>query len=187
MDAPPGLALRHRPFLAPVWLAALIPLLVAVVGLALLRTATTTTVVIVRNAESVLGSIADPPLIADGERRAARLAYMLAGVPGSVGRITAIYVASGRRTQQTVAPLASLLNLPPIIVPDTELGSLAQRILSAHRGQSVLIVGYAATVAPLVRALTGTTLAPVREDDYGAVYVISVPPLGSAGILRLRY
>jgi phosphohistidine phosphatase SixA len=184
MDTP-GVARRHRPFLAPIWLAVLIPLILLFGALALLRTATTTTVVIARSSESVFGSIADPPLITAGEQRAERLAHMFAAAPASVGRITAIYVASTRRTQQTVAPLAGLTGLTPTVVPDNELDYLSRRILSAHRGQVVLFVGTAASVAPLIRALTGTELAPIREDDYGALYVVSVPPLGSAGILRL--
>jgi phosphohistidine phosphatase SixA len=182
-----GLARRHRPFLAPIWLAALIPLALLVAGLALLRTATTTTVVIARNAESVLGSIADPPLLADGEQRAERLAHMLTSTPGSVGRIAAIYVLASRRTQQTVAPLAGQLNLAPIVVPDREVGTFAQRILSAHRGESVFVMGYASSVSSLIRALTSQSVAQVREDDYGAIYVISVPPLGSAGVLQMHY
>jgi len=183
----PGLTRRHRPFLAPIWLAALIPLAVVLAGLALLRTATTTTVVIARNAESVLGGIADPPLVADGEHRAERLAHMLAGTPGSLGRIVAVYVLASRRTQQTVAPLAGQLNLAPIVISDRDSGTLAQRILSAHRGESVFVMGYASSVAPLIRALTGRSPSPVREDDYGAVYVISVPPLGSAGVVQMHY
>ena len=186
MDAS-GLARRHRPFLAPVWIAALVPLALLVAGLALLRTATTTTVVIARNAECVLGSIADPPLIAGGELRAERLAHMWASAPASVGRIAAVYALASRRTQQTVMPLVEQLNLAPTLIPERELGTLAQRILSAHRGESVFVMGYASSVAPLIRALTGRSVPPVREDDYGAVYVISVPPLGSAGVLQIQY
>lgn len=55
----------------------------------------------------------DPPLTALGHHQAELAAQRLAGEP-----ITAIYVSSLTRTQQTAAPLAARLGLTPTVEPD---------------------------------------------------------------------
>lgn len=56
---------------------------------------------------------ADPPLHADGEAQAQRLAARLADED-----VTAIYVTPLQRTAQTAAPLAARLGLEPQVEPD---------------------------------------------------------------------
>jgi probable phosphoglycerate mutase len=59
------------------------------------------------------GRHADPPLAAEGEKQAARLADRLAGEP-----LDAIYVSSLTRTAQTAAPLAGRIGATPVVEPD---------------------------------------------------------------------
>src|SRR6202051_2421143 len=64
---PPAITRRRRPFLAPIWLPALLGVIVAVLAVIGYRSVTTTPVVLVRHAEKALSTIDDPPLAPEGE------------------------------------------------------------------------------------------------------------------------
>ncbi len=162
--------------------------LVAVaVAIGVYRSATTTTVVLVRHAEKELVTINDPPLAAAGERRAERLAQMFGDARG-VGRIEAIYVSDARRSQQTAAPLAARLAVRPIVLPaSTDASTLASRVLREQRGGRAMIVGHSDTVPDLVTELSGQSVPPMRDDEYDNVYIVTVPTFGKASVLRLKY
>jgi broad specificity phosphatase PhoE len=150
------------------------------------RTLSTTTVVLVRHAEKELSTIDDPPLAPDGELRAERLSQMFGKVTGT-GRLKAIYVSDTRRSQQTAAPLAARLRLEPIVVPGKDVSGLAKRALREHRGGVVLIVGHSNTLPEIIERISGIKVAPIADDDFGNIYVVSVPTLGKASVLRLEY
>lgn len=150
------------------------------------RTLATTTVVLVRHAEKELSTIDDPPLAPDGELRAERLSQMFGKVTGT-GQLEAIYVSDTRRTQQTAAPLATRLHLEPIILPGSDLKGLARRVIHDHRGGSVLIVGHSNTVPEIIERISGIKVVPIADDQFENIYVVSVPTLGKASILRLEY
>ena len=177
---------RHRPFLAPIWLTALLIAVIVAATVLIYEAAETTTIVIVRPGERPPGSIADPPLVIEGERRAERLAHLF-GEKASLGSITAIYVSPARRARQTAAPLAARLGLQPIVVEDDNPDAIAARALSEHRGETLMIVDNGSTVPELVEALSGVKPAPVSDTEYGSIYIVSVPILGSAGVLQLHY
>ena len=182
---------RHRrPFLLPVWLsfAAVFALIVAaMVSFFIYRSATTTTVVVLaRHAEKDLSSIQDPPLSAEGEQRAQRLAQMFGRGKGA-GRIDAIYVSDARRTQQTAAPLAERLGKQVVIVPAADTKGLAARVLHEHAGESVLIIGHSNTVPELIHELGDIDVPPIGDDEYDTLYVLSIPSFGNASLLRMEY
>jgi broad specificity phosphatase PhoE len=184
---PPAITRRRRPFLAPFWLMWLV--FFGVVGIAIVayRSATTTTVVLVRHAEKELVTIDDPPLAPAGERRAERLAQMFGSISGA-GRIEAIYVTAARRTQLTAAPLAARLSIQPSTLPaSTNPTSLASRVLHEHRGGRVLIVGHSNTVPDIVKALSEEAVPPITADEYDNMYIVTVPTFGKASVLRLKY
>ena len=56
MEAP-AITHRRRPFLAPIWLPALLGVVVVAIGVFAYRSVTTTTIVLVRHAEKALGTI----------------------------------------------------------------------------------------------------------------------------------
>jgi broad specificity phosphatase PhoE len=182
---------RHRrPFLLPVWLsfAAVFALIVAaMVSFFIYRSATTTTVVVLaRHAEKDLSSIQDPPLSAEGEQRAQRLAQMFGRGKGA-GRIDAIYVSDARRTQQTAAPLAERLGKQVVIVPAADTKGLAARVMHEHAGESVLIIGHSNTVPELIHELGDIDVPPIGDDEYDTLYVLSIPSFGNASVLRMEY
>jgi broad specificity phosphatase PhoE len=190
MEAPALISRHRRPFLLPVWLsfAAVFGLFVAaLVAFFIYRSASTTTVVVLaRHAEKDLSSIQDPPLSAEGEQRAERLAQMFGRNKG-VGRIDAIYVSDARRTQQTAAPLAERLGKQAVVVPAADTKGLVSRVMHEHEGGSVLIVGHSNTVPELIHELGDIDVPPIGDDEYDTLYVLSIPSFGQASLLRMEY
>jgi hypothetical protein len=176
----------RRPFLAPIWITALLVAAAVAIALLLYQSAATTTVVVVQSGESASGNQQDSPLVAAGEQRAERLARLFGGT-GSPGRIEAIYVTAARSVQQMAAPLAARLGIRPVIISNGGADEAAGRALSEHRGATVMVVTSAAAVPRLVEALSGIKLAPHARDRYGEIYIVSVPVLGSAGVVKLQY
>jgi broad specificity phosphatase PhoE len=190
MEAPAIINRHRRPFLLPVWLsfAAVFALFVAaLVTFFIYRSATTTTVVLLaRHAEKEVSSIHDPPLSAEGEQRAERLAQMFGRGKG-VGKIDAIYVSDARRTQQTAAPLAERLGKQVIVVPAADTKGLASRVMREHEGDTVLIVGHSNTVPALIHELGDIDVPPIGDDEYDTLYILSIPSFGHASVLRMEY
>lgn len=182
---------QRRPFLTPIWLTALAA--VMVVGFAVFAawvwgTAGSTTVIVMRHAEteSSIGSV-DPPLSPAGEARAALLARMFGDANGT-GRLDAIYVSPALRNRLTAAPLAERLGISATVAPADDPQSLARRALREHPGGRVLIVGHRDTVPRIVAALSGDAKIPEFGDrEYGTMYVIAVPRIGNPNLLRVNY
>lgn len=185
MKAPVITRQRRRPFLAPVWLTALFAAIAIAIVVMIYRSATTTTVIVTRHAEGVLGSIASPPLTPEGELRAQQLARLL-GTSSSVGRIEAVYITDSRTTQQTVAPLAARLGITPVKLTGKDVSKIALKVLREHRGKAALIVTQDDIVSGLVRQLSGVTLSP-GANEYGAAYIVTVPTYGDASVLKINY
>jgi len=182
---------QRRPFLTPIWLTAIAA--VAAFGLAVFAawmwgTAGSTTVIVVRHAEKdVSVSVTDPPLSVAGEARAALLARMF-GDAKAVGHVDAIYVSSALRNRLTAAPLAARLGIGETVAPVDDPRGLARRALREHAGGRVLIVGHIDTVPQIVRALSDNPNIPdIGDQEYGTMYIVTVPRIGHANLLRLSY
>jgi broad specificity phosphatase PhoE len=177
--------LRRRPFFFPL----VVPILVFIALIAaaawIFDARATTVVVIVRHAETEASSDPDPGLSVDGRERAARLAKMLSEARPVRG-IDAIFTSELRRTQQTVTPLSETLALPVSVVPTATWKDLPRRILRSHRGEYVLVAGHSNTVPSLIHALTGETVS-LREDEYDAMFIVFVPQISKAKVVRIRY
>lgn len=184
----PSLIRRRRPFLAPLWLLAFAGIAVLAVAFAYWHSATTTTIVLIRHAEKQVGAISDAPLSPSGEVRASRLAQMF-GEAAPLGRLQKIYVTDTRRTQQTAAGLAQRLGLKPEIVAGKgDSKSFARRVLRENRGGRVLVVGHSNTVPEMVAALTGETdVPPMGDEQFDTLYIVTVPTIGRASVLQIRY
>jgi broad specificity phosphatase PhoE len=182
---------QRRPFLTPIWLTALAAALAcgfAVFAAWVWLTAGSTTVIVIRHAEKDLSvSATEPPLTQAGEARAARLAQMF-GDGQVLGHVDAIYVSPALRNRLTAAPLAARLGLQVTVAPADDPRGLARRMLREHRGGRVLIVGHSDTVPQIVAALCGCSKIPeIGAEEYGTMYIISVPRIGHANLLRLNY
>lgn len=185
MEAP-KVARRRSTFLAPVWLTLIAFTALAIASVTFWTRATTTTIVLVRHAEKQLGTIEDPPLTQEGDERAQRLAGLF-GDRSPVGAIDAVYATKTRRAQATAAPLAARLGLQ-VIAADDPPAALARRVRHDQHGGVALVVGHSNTVPQIVAALTARRDIPaIPDDDFGTIYVVTVPDVGRASVLRLRY
>jgi broad specificity phosphatase PhoE len=190
-DAPPdspSLMRRRRTFLAPLWLLALGVVVLVAAAFAYWNSANTTTVVLIRHAEKQVNAISDAPLSPAGEVRANRLAQMF-GDASTFGRIGNIYVTDTRRTQQTAAGVAQRLALTPKVVEArTSSADLASQVLRENRGGRALVVGHSNTVPEIVAALADRDdVPPIGDEEFDTLYVVSVPTIGHATVLRLKY
>ncbi len=180
----PRIPLR-RTALAPL----LVPLLAAVVagaGVVWLSTwARTTMVVLVRHAEPSAAVGGDPDLSPAGERRAAQLGEFLSEI--LEGRtVDDLYAADTRRSQQTAASVANQFKLPVNLLAGSDWAGLGSRIRRDHRGETVVVVGYANTLPAVVTQLAGSHVT-LDADDFSSVFVVLLPSPGQARVLRLRY
>jgi phosphohistidine phosphatase SixA len=182
--------LQHRPFLTPIWLSVLgafVALTIAVLAAWVLVNSNSTTVVVIRHAEKEAGSVVDPALSQAGEARAALLARMFGDATGA-GRLDAIYISAALRNRLTAAPLAARLGIVPIVAPTDDPKGLARRVLREHGGGRVLIIGHINTVPEIVAALTERSDIPkIDEQDFGVMYIVTVPRVGHANFVRLNY
>jgi len=180
---PPGITRHRRPFLAPLWVTLLVVLIAAGVVYTVYRGAATTVVVLASSGEKDPATIDDPPVSAEGERRAQRLAQMFA--PGG-GRLDALYVSGERRAQQTATPLAELLHLTPTPYDARGSSAVAAALLRSHEGGAVLVIGGAAAMQQILRQLVGAGVGDAAVDP-DLLYIVSVPSFGRPHVLRLKY
>lgn len=147
----------------------------------------TTTIIFVRHTDRVETPANDPPLSALGRERAELLAETLISVD-VVASLDAIYATEYRRTQETAAPLSARLDLPVTVADSKDVEGLIARILKAHKGEITLVVTVADRIAPLIAELGGSKNVPVIEpDEYGNLYIVTIPWFGKVKTLRLRY
>ncbi len=186
--ASPSLTRRRRTFFAPLWLLGWAGLLMLVAAVVYWNSATTTTIVIIRHAEKQIGTIDDAPLSPQGEQRATRLAQMF-GDPEAFGRVKQIYVTDTRRSQQTAAGLAQRLGLKPVVLDGTaSAGEIARRVLRENRGGLALVIGHSNTVPQIVQELSDAQQVPaIGEEEFDTLYVVTVPTIGKASVLRMKY
>lgn len=185
MEAP-GITRYRRPFLAPLWFTFLVAALAAGALFALWHGATTTVVVLARPVEKDPGTIDDPPLSAEGEERAQRLAQMFAASL-SAGPLDGLYVSDERRAQQTAAPLAERLHRTPEVFKAADARAAAASALHEHTGGTVLVIGSAATLQQVSRELGVADATSAPGDEADVLYLVSIPSFGHTHVLRLKY
>jgi phosphohistidine phosphatase SixA len=177
--------LRRQPMLVPLLLP-LLAVIAAGAGVFWLGTwARTTVVILVRHAEAATTTTGDPELSLAGERRAARLGEFIADtLPGNP--VDHLYAADTRRAQQTAASVANQFKLPINLLAGSDWARLPSRIKKEHRGQTVVVVGYATTLPGVLNQLGAPSIS-IADDDYESVYVVVMPSPGPNRTFRLRY
>jgi len=147
----------------------------------------TTTVVFVRHADLEPGPGANPGLSPAGRRRAMELVRVLGSLDVVAGP-DVIIATQYRRTQETADPLAKKLKLPVQIVDADDITGLVHRILKEYKGKVVLVIGHSNSIPLLIRAFHGSKkLAPIEENEYDNLYVLSIPWFGKVKTLQLKY
>jgi broad specificity phosphatase PhoE len=142
------------------------------------------TVIVVRHAEKAAEPANDPGLTAAGVERAAALWSALkdAGV-------TAVITTQFARTVETAAPTAAKLGLTPEVVPTggaSHAAAVAAQV-KRHPGATVLVVGHSNTVPAIVAALGAREPAPICDEEYDNLYVVSLAADGRATVVHSRF
>jgi broad specificity phosphatase PhoE len=147
----------------------------------------TTTIIFVRHAEKEAFPADDPGLSAAGKQRAAELARQLVDADVIAG-IDAIYSTSYRRTEETVQPVATALNLPITSYDASNTETIMDEIVREHKGKIILVVGHSNTVPVLIGNMGASKNVPeISEYEYDNIYIVSVPWFGKTKTIRLRY
>ena len=117
-----------------------------------------------------------PPLSAAGQTRAERLATL---IPDA----SAIYTSQYKRTHDTGVPLATAaaIAIETVRVDNSNAATYGDELATAARqhGGTVLIVGHSNTVPDTVRALSGTTIAPIAESEFDRLYKVTFDGTGA--------
>jgi 2,3-bisphosphoglycerate-dependent phosphoglycerate mutase len=145
---------------------------------------TVTTVVVVRHAEKAADQGSDPHLTEAGRARAELLADLLEVQP-----IGGLYSSEYHRTRETLVPLSQRRGVGIVTIGARETAATltAERLLTDHAGQTVVIASHSNLVPEIVEALTGESVAEIDESIYDDLFVVSVHADGSAHALRLKY
>lgn len=138
-----------------------------------------TTVYVVRHAEKGVGE--DPDLSPRGKLRALTLPEAL-----ELEDLSAIYSTATKRTQQTAAPVAALTGLSVTRMPPEDYEGLLARVRS-HAGRAVLVVGHSNTLPPMLNKLGVHDAVALEDDDYGDLFVVTVPAQGAATMQVRRF
>lgn len=118
---------------------------------------------ICRHAEKAASDSKDPPLTAEGERRAQHIATMLKDAG-----LRQVFSTKYERTRQTAAPAAAQFGLQVQIYDPAAQEAFARR-LRGHGGNA-LVVGHSNTVPALVRQLGGSADGEIPETEYSRLY-----------------
>ena len=126
-----------------------------------------------------------------GVARAELLARMLAE-----SGIRTAYCSDAIRTQRTTDPLQQKLGaqLEVVVVGTGGAGGIAdhvKEIVDKVKGLPddavAAIVGHTNTIGPIIKGLTGSTVAPIADQQFDRLFVLSIPAAGAATVAPLRY
>jgi phosphohistidine phosphatase SixA len=132
-------------------------------------------------------------LSAAGLERAELLARMLAE-----SGIRTAYCSDAIRTQRTMDPLKALLgsDLEIVVVATDGAGGIDEHVqeivakVKALPGDAVAaVVGHSNTVGPVIEGLTGRQIAPIKENEFDKLFVLSIPgtAAATATVAPMRY
>jgi phosphohistidine phosphatase SixA len=137
-------------------------------------------VYIVRHAERANNAV-DSPLSEQGKQRADALARLL-----KQAKVKAIYTSQFVRSQKTAEPLATKLDIRPVIVNNGDPDKTASLIRTDHPHDVVLVVGHSDTVGPLIKNWDSEAAVTISENEFDAIFIL-IPTGNSAGWIRLKY
>jgi phosphohistidine phosphatase SixA len=139
------------------------------------------TIFIARHAERT--GEPDPPLNADGERRAEALGALLADAG-----VVHFYASDTIRARQTAEPAARRANRRVEIVKQSDFEGLVARIRkTASPSAATLVIGHRESVPKLVRALGGGEIPALGSSEHDRLIVLTMLPEGGASVVTLRY
>ncbi|KAA5548631.1 phosphoglycerate mutase family protein [Adhaeribacter rhizoryzae] len=137
-----------------------------------------TTIYLVRHAEKETRnpSEQDPDLTEVGQKRAQALKAYLEDVP-----VDAFFSTPYKRNQQTLAPLAQ--GRPLQFYESHDYTLLRDKILSEHKGKTVVVVGHSNTLLPIIEAFGAKKpIKEITDRDYDNIFKLTILPKGKAKV-----
>lgn len=142
-----------------------------------------TTVIVVRHAEkNIEPNNPDPDLSPAGQTRAQELARVVGSMP-----IDAVYATNFKRTQETVKPTAEKLGKSTIVIDAKQTSDLINRIVTANRGQTILVAGHSNTVPEIIKALGGESVPEIPDSEYDNLFIVTIYKFGRAKVVKLKF
>jgi broad specificity phosphatase PhoE len=147
----------------------------------------TTTVVVVRYAETAGGAVGNPGLSSAGQQRALELARVLGDIDVDAG-LDAVIATQYRRSQETVELVSRNADLPVKLWDAEDHVGLAEHLVREHKGEIVLVASTREGIPALIAELHGSQSMPeIADDEHDNIYFVSIPWFGKVKTLRLRY
>ncbi len=101
--------------------------------------------------------------------------------------VSVLFASQHARAQQTLEPIADRLGLGILVHDAADSEGLANRILTDHAGEVILVSGHSNTVTAIVTALGAPEPPPVEDWDYDDLFVVTIGPGGDASVMHLSY
>jgi 2,3-bisphosphoglycerate-dependent phosphoglycerate mutase len=140
------------------------------------------TFILLRHAEREQSLSADPELSERGQQQAEALAQLL-----KEQHVSAVYATPYRRTINTAAPLVAQKELNTQFYEPIKAAELLEQLKTNDEKGAVILVGHSNTIPSMVNALMGNkAVSPIAEDDYGTVFIVTLPVTGPASLVTLR-
>lgn len=143
------------------------------------------TVILVRHAEKAATPANDPGLTPAGGQRARDLLRALADA-----KVSSIITTQFERTKATAKPLADSLHETPIVVATGEMkahvDAVAEKVKSAKKGSTVLVVGHSNTIPLIIAALGGPKMPDLCDAEYSHLFVLEMSESG-ARLIRSHF
>lgn len=149
----------------------------------------TTTMIFVRHAEAAVDPADDPGLSPAGQRRVAELTRQLVDAD-VVGGIDAVYASRYRRAIETAEPVARRLGLDVQVYEFDPIDNedVLDRMLEAHKGEIILVVGHSNTLPQLIADLGASKNVPeIAHGEHDNLYIVSIPWFGKTKTIRVRF
>lgn len=114
----------------------------------------------------------DPPLVINGQLRAAKWSLVLDNV-----KFDAVYSTDYNRTRETAQPAAEKNNLDITIYNPKELAT--DSFLKETKGKTVLVVGHSNTTPKFVNAIIGEEkYKQIDDTNNGNLYIVTISKSG---------
>jgi broad specificity phosphatase PhoE len=130
-----------------------------------------TTIYLVRHGEKdPTPGLADPLLTPAGQARSQALAKKLAKT-----NPVALFTTDTRRTRATLAPLAQVTHLTPLVYSPKEPDAFAIRLYKDYPGHTVVVVGHSNTLLPLLAALgVKAPMLEIKDEEFDYLFKVEL-------------
>ena len=138
----------------------------------------------VRHCEKAQDGTGNPPLTAEGMKRAHRLGEVLKGTA-----LKRICTTNFKRTIETGEALVPYTMGPPLeTFPPSVQEDWLQEILDHNKGGHFAVVGHQKTIPALLNRLLGSQKYDwIPDDEFGNLYVVSTKGIGKTEIIEGWY